>query len=415
MDKWLNSHWFVKGVALLMAMMLWMVVNLEHDPGTPTETSTPTFIDGVKLNVYYDSDRYEIVKQSLKTVKVALESNNPFYRYNFVSPDQYEVFVDARGLGKGTHRVHVQYRGFPEDARVGIIPNTIEITLEEKRTVERQVEVELLGQVAPGYTPGKAIVKPFRVHVRVPESQVDDIAVVKASVNLDGATAPIDTTVSLKVFDKSGNIIQGAEVNPLTVEVNVPVTSPFVEVPIKLNLTNELPDGYSLASVHPNAEKVTVYGPQDVINAIQKTGTYPGPQIDLSDMTSDRVLQLKMPVLDKVVKVEPEYLEITLKVVPSETRHLERIPLRVTGLREDMQAKVLTPEGQEVSTIDFDVIGAPQNLRDLSVDDIQVVADISSLPPGVHEVPIVYNLPNYLKAAPSSIKQVTVEITPKQR
>ncbi len=415
MDKWLNSHWFARAIALLLAMMMWMIVNLEAEPTPTTESSKPVFYDDIKLRVYYDTDRYEaVVKQ--KTVKVALESNNPFYRHNFVPPDSYEVYADVRHLGKGTHRVPVQYKGFPEEARIGIIPNIVEVTLEEKRTVEREVTVEMLGQVAPGYTPGEPIVKPFRVLVRVPESQVNNVAVVKAPVDLEGATSPIKTTVPLKVVDKAGNVIQGAEVNPLTVEVNVPVTSPFAQVPIKLNLTNEMPDGYSLASVDMNVKEVTVYGPKEVIDAL-KSGTYPGPEIDLGNITSDRLFELKIPVLENIVKVEPEYLKVSLKVVPSATKRLEKIPIRISGLSEQSQAKVLSPDGQEISTVDLEVVGAPAILQKLSAEDVQVVADVSTLPVGVHEISLnyIFNQPDYVKAAATAIKRVTVEITNKQR
>lgn len=415
MDKWLNSHWFARAVALLLAVMMWMVVNLEMEQTTTPDASQPVFWDAVTLHVKYDSDRFQVVKQQ-KTVKLALESSNPFYRHSFIPSDSYEVYVDATHLGKGTHRVPVQYKGFPDDVKVGIIPNIVEITLEEKKTVEREVNVEMLGQVAPGYTAGEPIVKPFRALVRVPESQVNKVAAVKASVDLEGATSPIKTTVPLKVVDKSGNVIQGADVIPLTVEVNVPVTSPFVKVPIKLNLTNEMPNGYSLASVDMNVKEVTAYGPKEVIDAL-KASTYPGPEIDLSSITSDRLLELKIPVMDNIVKVEPEYLKVSLKVVPSTTKRMEKVPIRISGLSENLQAKVLSAEGHEMSTIDFDAVGAAEVLQKLSQEDLQVVADVSNMPPGVYEVALnyIFNQSDYIKQAASAPKKVTIEITNKQR
>ena len=416
MDKWLNSHWFARAVALLLAVMMWMVVNLETEQTTlPEAASQPVLIDSVNLHVKYDTDRFQVVKQQ-RTVKVALESNNPFYKHNLFPADSYEVYVDATNLGKGTHRVPVQYKGFPDEVKVGIIPNIVEITLEEKKTVEREVAVEMLGQVAPGYTAGEPIVKPFRALVRVPESQVDKVAAVKASVDLEGATSAIKTTVPLKVVDKSGNVIQGADVVPLTVEVNIPVTSPFVKVPIKLNLTNEMPNGYSLASVDMNVDEVTVFGPKEVIDAL-KTTTYPGPEIDLSNITSDRLLELKIPIMDNIVKVEPEYLKVSLKVVPSTVKRLEKIPIRISGLSEDMQAKVLSTDGQEMSTIDFDVIGAEQVLGNLRQEDLQVVADVSNMPAGVYEVALnyIFNQSDYIMTSASAPKKVTIEITNKQR
>ncbi|MGO0058793.1 hypothetical protein ACTID9_01945 [Brevibacillus fluminis] len=99
MDKWLNSRWFARAIALLLATMMWMVVNLESDGVAPTDTTQPLFIDGVNLKVLYDTDNVEVVKQP-KTVKIAIESSNPFYKHNFIPPDSYEVFVDLRGQGK---------------------------------------------------------------------------------------------------------------------------------------------------------------------------------------------------------------------------------------------------------------------------------------------------------------------------
>ncbi|CAM3501261.1 hypothetical protein EDM52_22115 [Brevibacillus invocatus] len=415
MDKWLNSHWFARAVALLLAVMMWMVVNLETEPTSSIDGNQPVFIDGVNLHVKYDTDQFQVVKQQ-RTVQVALQSNNPFYRHNFFPSDSWEVYVDATGLGKGTHKVPVQYKGFPDEVKVGIIPNMVEITLEEKKTVEREVNVEMLGQVAPGYSAGEPIVKPFRALVRVPESQVDTVAAVKASVDLEGATSPIKTTVPLKVVDKSGNVIQGADVVPLTVEVNIPVTSPFVKVPLKINLTNEMPNGYSLASVDSSVDEVTVYGPKEVVDAL-KSSTYTGPSIDLSNLTSDRVLELKLPLMENIVKVEPEYLKVSLKVVPSTTKRLEKIPIRISGLSESMQAKVLSTDGEEISTVDFDIIGAAEVLDQFRQEDLQIVADVSNMPAGVYEVALnyIFNQSDYIKQASNAPKQVTVEITNKQR
>ena len=411
MDKWINSHWFARVVALLLAVMLWTVVNLEGEYATSTDSAPPLLIDSVVLHVKYDTDRFYVAKMP-RTVQLALETNNPFYKHNLLPQDSREVYVDLMDKGKGTHRVPVQHKGFPDDVRVGVIPNIVEVTLEEKKTVEREVTVELLGQVAPGYKAGEPLVKPFRVLVRVPESQADRVAAVKAPVDLEGATSPIKTTVPLKVMDKSGNTLQGAEVIPLTAEVSVPVTSPYVQVPIKLNLTNELPDGYSLASVETNVDEVTVYGPKEVIDAL-KPETYPGPEVDLSDITSDRLIERKMPVLENIVKVEPDYLKIALKVVPSATKRMEKLPIRISGLAEDMQARVLSADGQEMSTMDVDAVGAPSILETLRPEDVQVLVDVSNMPAGVYEVPVTYifNQPDYVKPAKNVITKVTVEIT----
>lgn len=407
MDKWLNSQWFVRVVALLMACLMWMVVNFESPPDGVSEDTKPTIIDGVEITVKYDKDKYDVVSQ-LKPVRLAIRSDNPFYRYYYLDPEQYRIFVDVRGLGKGTHRVPVHYEGFPAGVRVDIIPGIVDVTLEEKQTVQKEVEVELIGKAAEGYTAGIPIAKPFRVHVNVPESQLNNIGKVTATVNIDGATEDIETTRPLKVLDKAGNVMPKAQVNPLTVEVTVPISNPFVVVPLELEFKNDLPDGYSLSSVEMNKDEVTVYGP---MNVVQQLNTYPGPTIDLSKISNDSVLQLKIPMLKNIVKVDPEYVVVTVKIAQSETKTLTDVPIRITGLGKDVQARILDDAGGTLNTLSFEAVGAPENLRGLTAQDVQIVADVSNLPVGVHQVPIIYNLPNYVEVSPAALKQVTVEIT----
>jgi hypothetical protein len=116
------------------------------------------------------------------------------------------------------------------------------------------------------------------------------------------------------------------------------------------------------------------------------------------------------------VNVEPEYLKVSLKVVPSTTKRLAKIPIRISGLSENMKARVLSPDGQEMSTIDFDTVGAPEVLQQLGPEDVQVVADVSSMPAGVYEVTLnyIFNQPDYVKVAKTAPKKVTVEITNKR-
>jgi len=127
-------------------------------------------------------------------------------------------------------------------------------------------------------------------------------------------------------------------------------------------------------------------------------------------------LELKIPVLENIVNVEPEYLKVSLKVVPSTTKRLAKIPIRISGLSENMKARVLSPDGQEMSTIDFDTVGAPEVLQQLGPEDVQVVADVSSMPAGVYEVTLnyIFNQPDYVKVAKTAPKKVTVEITNKR-
>src|SRR5699024_7057454 len=119
---------------------------------------------------------------------------------------------------KGTWKVPVSYTGFPSGLSIRVIPEKVEVVLEEKQTIERDVTTQFIGGVADGYSVGEAIVTPKKVHVTLPESQIRDIGQVQANIDVESARKGIEQSVPVRVLDKKGNPLE-AEINPSVVEV----------------------------------------------------------------------------------------------------------------------------------------------------------------------------------------------------
>ncbi|MCF6093871.1 hypothetical protein L1765_07795 [Microaerobacter geothermalis] len=410
MDKWLKSNTFVKVVSLLLAVMLWMVVNLEKPPAAsepPTPQETSTTIKAVNLGVKYDKDRFSIVNKP-DSVDVILQGKKSLLNQQQIMAGKYQVFIDVTQLGSGTFDVPVSYSGFPEGVKVQIVPGTVSVTIEEKQRKEMPITVELIGSTQEGYIPGQAIVKPIRALVMAPESQLEKVALVKAVVNVDGVNGPITKTVPLKVLDAQGNELK-VDVNPAVADVTVPITSPFITIPIKLDVINRPASGYSVQSIKPSFEEIAVFGPLNVLKSIDY---YPGPQIDLTGYTSDRFLQLKIPMMDGVTKIEPDFIEILVKIVPTEEKLIKGIPLSINGKREDMNVSLANPE---MDQIDVTLLGAKELLKDVEKEDIQAFVDVSNMLPGTYDIPITFNLPNFVEVKNMDLQKVTVMISEQNR
>ncbi|GAB7387178.1 CdaA regulatory protein CdaR [Bacillaceae bacterium] len=403
MDRWLLNNTVVKIVALALAIMLWMVVNIDRTsvPNTAASSEGTYAIRNAEVEVRYDEATYTVVKPP-QPVTVILEGKKTLLNQVRLTPDHYELFIDVTGLSSGTHLVPVQYAGFPSALTVRVIPSSVEVTLEKKLKVEKPVSVELLGKAKEGYTAGQPIVQPLKVHVTLPESMADELAKVKALVNIEGVDKQVTKTVKLQVVSKSGELMQ-AEVTPPVAEITIPVTSPFVAVPLKLNFSGQVPPGFAVETVDVNPKEVTVYGPKD---AIRDLNVYPGPTVDLSNIREDHKVSLKIPLQRGVQRVDPEYVSGTIRVVPAETKVIEGVPLAVIGKSEGTNVEIVSSADR---AINVKVEAAPKTLADLDGGDVQAYVNVSNLPPGQHQVPVEIVLPPHVKLVGEAPK-ATVEI-----
>lgn len=95
-----------------------------------------------------------------------------------------------------------------------------------------------------------------------------------------------------------------------------------------------------------------------------------------------------------------------MRIVTSEKRTFEQIPLQINGLGDGLEAKWIDPE---TGTLNVVVEGAPSILGKVKLEDIQAFVDSSQLTPGIHEVEVHWNLPLYLKT-PEGPTVVRVQI-----
>ncbi|MBO8171483.1 MAG: hypothetical protein H0Z33_06320 [Bacillaceae bacterium] len=403
MDRWLSHPTVIKVVAVVLAVMLWMVVNMDDPPAAETVPAEKYTIHDVEVTARVDADELAVVDMT-DTVTVELRGPPALLNPVSIPPDSYQVYVDATGLEAGTYRLPVQHEGFPSNVFVTTNPAYIEITLERKVQAQKPVHIEVIGEPQDGYAIGDAVISPLKVHVTAPESVIERIAQVRAAVNVQDAVETIQKTIPLQAIDRDGNVIN-AMIQPAIAEVRVPVTSPFKSVPLKINLEGQPADGYSIASVEQNVDNIKVYGP---LNVIDNLSVYEGPTINVEGVRMNRFYQLRIPLQEGVEKTEPEFVEVVVHIAESEQKTLENVVVQLNGDNGNRQAEFVEPtEGSITVTL----TGAPELLAELSAADIQAYVDIQNLSPEEQRVPVQFNLPPYIELADDQPIYVTINVT----
>lgn len=391
MDKWLKNNNYLKVISFILAVMLWLVVNL--DTGSQTTRINDglqnTYVYQTSIVPIYNQDEY-ILKMDSDAIKITLSGSRDAINQirDGEGIDNVEFFIDLTDYTAGSYNVPIYYSGIPEGIKVDIQPSSIAVKLEAKHSKEFSVTAEKIGKEAEGYQAGEPIIKPKKVHVSGTEEQVEKVASVKALINIDNIDQPISQLIPLQAYDKKGNIID-VEINPQTVEVQLPVASPYITVPISYKIGSYPPSGYAISSIEQLPKEVTLYGPKDILN---KYSVYNGPVLDLSNITSDQVITMEIPLEEGLLKVEPEIAEFNIEITNSKITTMTSIPIEITGLNEGLTAEISSPIDGATITLE----GASSYIDNISTEDIQAFVDLTNLPEGEHEVPIQYNLPLYL-------------------
>jgi len=396
MDKWLQNNTFVRVFSILLAALLWFVVSTEDQTSTPITLTEHEF--NVSVTYLLDETQYAIINAT-KNVDVILNGNPADIRS--VLPGSLKVVADITELGQGSYDdVPIVIEGVPRGVTASARPSQVTVEIARKSTIELPVQIVLQGTAAAGFVAGQPIVSPSRIFVTATQEILDQIFTISAQVNINNAQSLIDETVRVRAIDSEGKELD-VGINPAVVDVIVPVSSPFKELPISIHYEGYPATGYGVSDIVLSSDQVTVFGPMQDINGYE---FFPGPEISLSGLTKTTTFEQELALIHGTTKIEPGSITITVEIEPSENLVVENVPIIVNGIGDDIKVNL------ENQNIDITLEAAPDRLRNIKKDDIQVFVDVSNLPLGSHQLKLQVNTPRFVKAQKLQYNEVTANI-----
>ncbi|WP_147803832.1 CdaR family protein [Alkalicoccus halolimnae] len=392
MDKLFSKRWFIKLTSVVIAVMLFLMVNIENQRnqtggGIPGITNGTRVLEDVPLNTYYDEENY-IVTEAPETVQVTLRGPQNVLTLSQVTQGQQEVFIDLEGLEAGTHYERVQYRGYPDNLNISVTPITVRVTLEERQSMSFPVEVDFnnVEDLGSGLEAGTPQIDPESVEVSGGAGAADEVD--RAVVNVDLTDRREDFTESANVvlYDEAGSELD-ITADPSVVDVTVPITSSGTEVPLRTEPPEQLNSGGSVSSVNFEPETVTVYGPAEALEDI----SFIDIDVDWAEISEDTVMEVDVPVPEGAERVEPQQADLEISVGEDEeaegeeSREFSGFPIEVEGMAEDFSVEFPTFSNGEIPLL---MRGNPSTLEEVERSDVQASVDLSGLSSGTHSVPL---------------------------
>ncbi|USK70466.1 CdaR family protein [Peribacillus asahii] len=451
MDKLMANKWFVRIASFVIAVLLFISANFElrsdkksigfsTSPDIATET-----IENVPVEVYYDMenlvvsgmpDNVDVTLKGAKALVTAAKNQRDF-----------KVYVDLSdpNITIGSRTVTFKISDLNEKLVATIEPEYVEVNIQERVTKEFPVEAEYdPSALADGYSAEPPTVSPQTVKVTGAKETIEQISYVKAMIGLNkGVKETVNGKATVRALDRNLNNLD-VVIEPASVNVTLPISIPSKTVKINAVQKGKAKDGIQIKSLSVNPKEVTVYGKEEDLKNINNINV----DVDISKVTGNTELEVKLPQPDDVKKmsvstvkvkvqtdhvvdeeekekekenqeqeeqIEPDEEEQTQEPqeqqeeeqeVAVESKKLTNLIIGITGLDENQEVEV------EPKTTDITLMGASQYLKNITVNDIVVTADVSQLTEGKHDVPLSVKVPDNVEWELSS-STATVSITQK--
>ena len=386
------SEKFNKGLyialSLLIAILFWLFVD-----DALGNTIQQTFYD-IPIEFVGESDTLpsrDLMLEPGEDTTVDLYLSGPRTVITGLDSSQLRVRVDLTNItAVGTYSLNNYKIIFPEDVQSDAITQDkigpITVKVEELYSETVPVKVVHTGEVAEGYIfmAEKLAVSPATITVSGREEAVQEVAMARVQMDLDGATSTIHREFSYELLDDEGNVIKNdhLRVSDKRVEICAPV---YMVKEMDLLVSFKEQPGSYIKDMDWDLQPVkTIQIAGDPASLENKNSIDLG-EIDLSTLLGDTDLDLDISLPANTVNLSGiNTVSLSVRFKDVETRSFSVTDISPIGLDTNkLKFKQVT------NTVDVILRGPAEELEKLQPEDIRIVVDLNEYSPGTYSVPAI--------------------------
>ena len=320
-SKWMTKKSFLVVISFILTMALFVYAS-ESSPSRQSAAvsiqTTSNTIGNVPVYVDMDSQLYTVTGLP-ESVTLRIEGSSSSLLAVAGNASYRVKTPNLNELGTGKHMITLQVTGLPSGVKGTVSPETVEIVIEKKATIELPVSVNVNRANLPGaYKSGQALVSPARVTISGPESLINQVEIVLATVTVpENTKADYTSSVAVQALDATGKPL-ALKVEPEQVQVRVPITTNSKKVPLVLTTTGSAGSQYTY-QLKSDIKEVTILGAQEILDRLTAIPVV----VDVSQMTKTTTQAVKLTLLTGVDSVTPENISVEVVVTPTTTQTTE--------------------------------------------------------------------------------------------
>lgn len=397
----------LKFLSLFLAFLIWLLVaNIDN----PTDS---VLFKGVNIQVINADSVTEIDKTfdiiSEETVVIKVTERKSIL--NALSADDFTVVADMENLNDmNTVPLTVTCSNAAVSwNEIEMVPSSMKVKVEQRKQVEFPITVVTSGKPRNGYEVGQTeVVQGKTVQIAGPESMLNRIGQVKATVITTNIATDQRLTATLEVYDKNGDKIKEPQINRLQIKdssgvlltenkvmVDVTVWEIMSDVPVEINTTGSVAEGYQLTSISALPVTVSLVGTQeslarlngkvvlkDTVNLDGATENFT-VELDISETLSE------IEGLRLIADADPTItVSVQIEKVGDQTLTIPLSNLQIENRPDDMTLTFSPADEIAVS------VRAEDGEGTIKQSDIKGKVDLSVCSePGDYEIPVQIELP----------------------
>ncbi len=383
-DKTLFNRKYAKVVSLILAILLYILVNYDSQSSIYTTTlRSSKDLTGVSVTAKYNSDMFEL---SGLPASANITISGDATSVTSAANSKGVVVADLEGLTEGTHEVKLTTEGYGDSVSVKIEPSNVFITLKKKTTQQFDLTYDFINQdkMDSIYSVGQPVFEYNKVNVRASKDTLSSIAFVKALIDVSGQTSDFTQEALLIAYDSSGRPVE-AYIYPSTIQVTVPVTSPNKSVPIEVEVSGEVPEGLAISGITMDQQSVTIFGPEAVLGQIDKVVV----TLNASTITKDSTIMRPITLPAGVNSSNINQITMTVTLGESTSRTITDVPINAINNINNYLV-----QQTDKTTVNVTVTGTEENIEDITAEDIYVYIDMKDAKPGLQEFALEVRQPS---------------------
>lgn len=323
LGKTITNNFSLKILAVILAVVLWVVVINIDDPTTSKTYTTNVVAENTDYitsqNKYYEPlDSSNVVSFRVSAARsVHDELSNADFS---ATADMENIEYDE---GSGIYRVPVTITAKRYSNKVSVVSKQLylEVALEDRGTCQKAITAATKGTVMDGCALGTVqIVGSNLLKVSGPASIVSQIDTAVATINVEGMSTDVTDSVVPVLYDADGNVIDTTKLtlSLSTVNISAQILN-TKDVPLEFEAKGEPADGYVLTGVESSLDNVRIKGEAATLNTVSKI-TIPQEVLDISGITEDLTTTVDissyLPSQTALVLNSDAKVEVTAKVEP---------------------------------------------------------------------------------------------------
>lgn len=364
--------------ALILAIIVWVSSVTASDPNQVITYETP-----VKLEILGQNPDLVITYQEVEGVTVTLKAPRSVHTRLANDPGLISANINLSGLEAGDHNL------IPEvlvDLRpvqvVEVSPASVDLSLEKVASKTLPIGLIQTGTLPVGYQTRNAKLSQSEAKLVGPESLVQTVVEIAATINISELTTNINRTIDLKPLDDAGVVVNGVVLSPNRVDVSIDVEQlvGYRNVFVKIVTSGSVAQGYHLTGIVVNPPTLTVYASDpDLISVMPAFIETEPVNLNGAQQSFESRVGFQLPEGIVVIGEQSVLVSVGVEAIYNSTQILG-VPVSAINLAEGLQV-TLSP-----LTVDVYISGPMNLLENIGTTSVFVTLDLTGLTEGTYQL-----------------------------